>query len=286
MKPTPVSEGRAYELLARGDWVAEVKLDGYSGEIRIDERGRVSAMTVTRDVTALLPPCTCPDLYDSSFQVEWVAGERSTSAQVATLLSEGGWKRVEKPGAALLDCSRVCGQDVRGMPFSVRRGLRAVAAWTLNQAWEIEIGYPEGAMTKAEIQVWKERGEEGFVLKRLASPYKDGYSKDWRKVKWTSTVDAWVRRYVPGRGKYRGLVGALILELQDEQGNLVEVGRTSGMTDEMRRALTDRLKAGEQFCVEVKFDRWTSGGRLRHPRFKRLRPDKTAPPLLSRQKGG
>lgn len=47
------------------------------------------------------------------------------------------------------------------------------------------------------------------------------------------------------------------------------------MTDEMRRELTIRLDAGEEFAVEVSFQRWSRGGQLLHASFCSLRADKT-----------
>ena len=112
---------------------------------------------------------------------------------------------------------------------------------------------------------------EGFVLK-------DGNRSNWRKLKPEPTVDLVVTGTTDGDGKFLGLIGSLRCSARKEfsHGKLIEVARVSGMTDDMRIELTTMEDALIGKIVEVKYQGVGSRGRLRHPRFMRLRDDKTA----------
>lgn len=71
-------------------------------------------------------------------------------------------------------------------------------------------------------------------------------------------------------GKYSGLIGALVCKTSDGH----EVCQISGMTDELRRSFTQNPPIG--CVVEVRCQGFAANGRLRHPRFKQTRPDKSA----------
>lgn len=105
---------------------------------------------------------------------------------------------------------------------------------------------------------------EGWVLK-------EGHYNGWYKVKREKTMDCIVTGFIPGKGKYSGQVGSLICSVYCQSGELIEVAKAGGMTDEERKEIND-LYLG---CVcEIKYQEVASRGRLRHPRFVRWRPDK------------
>jgi ATP-dependent DNA ligase len=117
------------------------------------------------------------------------------------------------------------------------------------------------------------------------------------KVKRVRTIDAVVRGWRPG--KEPGTLGALILGLYTADGNLREIGHSSGFTAKEKRELPDRLKpyetgergSGEpsrwsqgrdlewialrpELVVEIAFDHM-SNGRIRHnAKVLRWREDK------------
>lgn len=100
------------------------------------------------------------------------------------------------------------------------------------------------------------------------------FSDSHRGVLWkwkrTRTIDLIVTDTILGEGKFLGLVGALVCETTEG----VEVCHASGMTDVERVDMTlDDDVIGK--VVEVKYDRVGTQGRLRHPRFKRWRSDKS-----------
>lgn len=104
---------------------------------------------------------------------------------------------------------------------------------------------------------------EGFVLKTYSYVPNRMY-----KVKPVLTVDLIISGFVDGNGKYAGLVGAITCT--DGEGK--EVCKVSGMTDKVRIML-EMGDIGR--VIEVAYQKVTNGGKLRHPRFKRFRDDKT-----------
>ena len=116
-------------------------------------------------------------------------------------------------------------------------------------------------------------GGEGLMAKHL----NEEYAASWTKIKESFTIDAFVSGIEKGQGKYSGQIGALVLSVY-KGTQVVEIGKASGMTDAERKeftrlALENKLK---NITVEVKANEVTKNGKLRHPRFLRLRNDKLA----------
>jgi bifunctional non-homologous end joining protein LigD len=144
----------------------------------------------------------------------------------------------------------------------------------------------------------KESGLEGVVAKRLASAYLPGRrSPDWRKVKHVRMQEVVIAGWRPGQGRREGRLGSLILGVQgpaglehvggvgtgftermlgELAGDLAPLARaTSPFAHELPRAETRDARWVEPRLVgEVVFTEWTPDGRLRHPSWRGLRPDK------------
>lgn len=105
---------------------------------------------------------------------------------------------------------------------------------------------------------------EGWVVK-------DGNLLNWRKVKPVETYDLVVVGFTRGRGKYHGMIGACVLA--DGSGTIV--GKCSGMDDATRRHMTDYREWWLGQLIEVKAQGRASAGGLDHPRYVRVRDDKT-----------
>jgi DNA ligase D-like protein (predicted ligase)/DNA ligase D-like protein (predicted 3'-phosphoesterase) len=139
------------------------------------------------------------------------------------------------------------------------------------------------------------RGLEGVMAKRLGSRYEPGARSDaWLKVKMVRTLDCVVFGYTGGRGARAGTFGALVLGLCDG-GRGISIGRVGTGFDDATlgaiRSALEPLKAGSptledaekgeeitwvrpRMVVEVAYHSVTRGGRLRMPRFLRVRTDK------------
>jgi bifunctional non-homologous end joining protein LigD len=141
-------------------------------------------------------------------------------------------------------------------------------------------------------------GLEGVVAKRIGSLYHPGRrSGEWIKVKHLRTQEVVIVGWTPGQGRRQGGIGALLLAVPEEAA-LRYVGKVgTGFTDAalddlaaqlqpLRRAdppVTGTLPraqvAGATWVApvlvgEVAFGEWTREGRLRHPRWRGMRPDK------------
>lgn len=103
---------------------------------------------------------------------------------------------------------------------------------------------------------------EGVMLRAAASPYQPGRSEYLRKYKRFDDAEAKVVGYNPGKGKYRGLVGSLQVELPN--GTHFSVG--SGLSDAERR---EPPPIGS--IITFKHHGWTRHGKPRFPVFWRIR---------------
>jgi bifunctional non-homologous end joining protein LigD len=145
----------------------------------------------------------------------------------------------------------------------------------------------------------EQNGLEGVVAKRRDGPYRVGRRhSDWVKVKSFKTQEVVVGGWTEGRGERQGSLGALLVGLPAEDGALRYIGKVgTGFGEQSRRELLDQLAplaspqspfAGRlpsadatrahfvdpRLVGEVSYGEWTSSGRLRHPVWRGLRPDK------------
>jgi bifunctional non-homologous end joining protein LigD len=143
------------------------------------------------------------------------------------------------------------------------------------------------------------QGLEGVLAKRRSSTYEPGRrTRDWVKVKNIRTQEAVVVGWRPGEGRRSGQFGSLLLGVHDDTGRLVYAGHvgtgftarvlddlvrrmapleraTSPLDDEVPRAQArDAHWVAPRLVGEVAFSEWTQDGRLRHPVWRGLRPDK------------
>jgi bifunctional non-homologous end joining protein LigD len=187
------------------------------------------------------------------------------------------------------------GEDLTRLPLTERR---ARLAEVVTAAGPVSLTYSSDGEGRAFFEAVKTLGLEGMVAKRMNSPYLPGRrTKDWRKVKALRTQDCVILGWTPGGGSRAAAFGALLLGAY-VGGQLTWVGQVgTGFTD---AALADLLTTLEPYrapspplpdpalgavrgatwlrpelVCEVEYLQVTSGGRLRAPTFRGLRPDKT-----------
>lgn len=119
-------------------------------------------------------------------------------------------------------------------PFDARlTKLRALFAQglptTLMLVEQFRVATPAALRARRDAIV--AQGGEGLMLHRGDALYRTGRSGDLLKYKPYDDAEAVVVGYVPGRGKYEGMVGALEVERAD--GLRFRIG--SGLSDELRR---------------------------------------------------
>lgn len=124
--------------------------------------------------------------------------------------------------------------------------------------------YPSRARLDAELRAVLALGGEGLVLQHALAPYRAGRSETLLKYKQGRDAEARVVGYRPGKGKYTGMVGALLVE--DERGRRFALG--SGLSD------ADRLHPPPPgSVVTYRYDGMTAKGTPRFARYLRVRED-------------
>jgi len=150
----------------------------------------------------------------------------------------------------------------------------------------------------------RESGLEGIIAKQRDAPYRPGRRNgEWLKIKNFRTQEVVVGGWTDGKGERRGSLGALLLGIPDTDG-LTFIGKVgTGLSEEDRRELlsllgplekdetpfSSPLSTSERALAhfvdpvvvgEVQYGEWTSDGRLRHPSWRGLRPDKNPSDVL------
>ena len=107
-------------------------------------------------------------------------------------------------------------------------------------------------------------GGEGLMLHRADAPYVTGRSDALLKLKPWQDAEAVVVGYVPGKGKYQGMTGALQMEMPD--GKRFRIG--SGLSDALRR---QPPPLGAR--ITYRYQQLTKNGVPRFPHYLRVRDD-------------
>lgn len=115
------------------------------------------------------------------------------------------------------------------------------------------------------------QGGEGLIYKDPASMY--GNQLAWVKRKREATYDVVIMGYKPGKGKYKGQVGAIKFG-QYKNGLLIPCGQCSGMTDETRAFISKKAEKYLGTVIEIRANAREVSGKFRHPQFVRERLDK------------
>lgn len=182
---------------------------------------------------------------------------------------------------AVFDCLFFDGTDVRDQPYAVRlqyvHQILNILNYQLNDfrfhfVEQFKVNNVDEAYVKAQEQ-WNE-GHEGVVMKPLGLGY---YDKGMMlKIKRFETLDVVVCGYQEGRGKYKGLVGALYVGYWNpEDNNIIKISKVNCGTDEDRKMWKKWSDEGTAIgkVIEVKCQEVTDKS-LRHPVYMRLREDK------------
>lgn len=128
----------------------------------------------------------------------------------------------------------------------------------------------------SEEEVFKRYGQfldmgyEGGIIKRGEGIYRFKRHRDWMKLKEVNDVDLKVESLVQGEGKYYGMLGAVIVRYK---GKRVNVG--SGFSDTERQMFWDDPTLIQHKVIEIQYHQETPDGSLRHPRFVKVREDKS-----------
>jgi bifunctional non-homologous end joining protein LigD len=194
------------------------------------------------------------------------------------------------------------GYDLSALPLLARKSLLRGAS-----AFEDPIRFSEHLDEDGEsaFSAACEKGWEGLVAKRAASPYAHARSKDWLKFKCSNEQEFIVIGWTEPQGARSGL-GALLVGYY-EDGDLRFGGKVgTGFRERELTMLSGRLRRLErstsplrdtkgialkgvhwvrpELVAQVGFAEWTPDGKLRQPRYLGLRDDKS-PAQIVRERG-
>jgi bifunctional non-homologous end joining protein LigD len=150
------------------------------------------------------------------------------------------------------------------------------------------------------LDLARQYGLEGVVAKRLDSRYEPGRRvRTWIKTPLRHTQEVIIGGWSPGAGRRADTIGALLLGVYDKTGLLRYVGHVgTGFTERVLRDLQIMLNTRKRttspfdepvpreharrarwiepdLVGEVEHRQWTTDGRLRHPSWRGLRPDRS-----------
>jgi bifunctional non-homologous end joining protein LigD len=190
------------------------------------------------------------------------------------------------------------GHSLMELPYTDRRELLTDLRLGDGERWRVP-DYVAGHGARL-LEATAQQGLEGVIAKRLDSPYEPGRrSPCWLKVKNVARQEVVIGGWVPGDGKRRDRIGALLVGVREDDGTLRHVGRVgTGFTESELDRLADLLRPLERkdspfapggpkiprtaafaepsLVADVEFREWTEGGQLRAPSYKGLRDDKPA----------
>lgn len=269
------------------DWIFERKLDGFrflafvkDGEAQLLTRNKIRHRFPA--IEALL---LAQGYDDCILDGEVVWGGRRTGAPRAAGDNDAEY--------AVFDILRLEGHDTTALPLMERKRLL-----------EEHFGWVEPLvlvepLTETGIAAFERacrEGWEGVMAKKRDSVYEHKRSRNWLKMKCDAAQEFVVGGYTEPSGTRVGF-GALLIGYYDGD-DFVYAGRLgTGFNTKLLNELYALMRASEidkapftrgsdlprknahwvrpEIIVEAAFMEWTSEGKLRHPKFLRLRDDKS-----------
>jgi bifunctional non-homologous end joining protein LigD len=276
-----------------GDWVYEVKHDGYRMLARISKDGVRFFTRSGNDWTKKLPHLK-KSLESLQLKDTWLDGEivvpaaqgRSSFQQLQNAFDAG---RDSPIVYQVFDAPFLNGEDLREEPLAERKRRLEKA---LRESKSVKFSaHLEGEASEVLEHACR-LGLEGLIGKQAKAPYTAGRSRTWIKLKCRQRQDFVIGGYTPPKGSRSGF-GALLVGVY-EKSKLVYAGKVgTGFDDESLKKLLEvmkPLKSGTpafsdpprekgvtwiepKLVAEVQFAERTDEGILRQASFMGLRKD-------------
>lgn len=282
------------------EWTHEFKWDGVRALVATDGSSVTLRSRLGNDVTEGYPEAheiaamlARPALLDGELVVLDERGAPSFSLLQSRMhLRDPGRVRVAAARIPvhlfLFDVLMLDGQWLLDVPYAGRRDRLE----DLGLATDAIAVPPRTKDLRGCLQAAADRGLEGVVSKRDASPYRPGErSRDWRKLRLVSEQEFVVVGYRPGQGRRHDGIGALLVGYWDDDRLRLAGAVGSGLTEREIETLLELLEPVEapavddprgeadvvwvapQTVVQVRFREWTPEGRLRQPAYRGRRDD-------------
>ncbi|MGQ2923474.1 DNA ligase D [Variovorax sp. DAIF25] len=292
-----------------GEWIYEIKFDGYRLMARLD-KGKVQLITRGGHDWAAKMPQLVSELSGLGLRGSFLDGEivvlgENGAPDFNALQNAFDRRRGEdRIVFFVFDTPFFEGEDLRELPLKKRRDL--LEAFLAHKASEhVRFSQDFPAEPHAILRSACSMQLEGVIAKRADAPYVSRRTETWLKLKCKLRQEFVVCGFVD-RSDNAAQVGSLLLGVHDESGQLVSAGSvgTGWSVEEsadIRRRLArlqveappfdvaraapgrwSKRKAGSERWVrptqiaEVSFAEWTPDGQVRHASFVGMRSDKSA----------
>lgn len=297
-----------------GDWLYEIKFDGYRLLARI-QRGRVKLFSRNGNDWSERLPRHVQALAALKLKDCWLDGEivvlKDGIPDFQALQNALSLKQHDDVLYYLFDAPFLGGRDLRDLGVEQRRQQLSEA---LQYLPDDTLRYSETFSRESFRNLYDSAcamSLEGLIGKRADSPYRSERNTDWIKLKCLQRQEFVIVGYTEPRGQ-RSRFGALLLgvfgadgkeliycgkvgtgfnqrKLEDIHGRLRKLHRkTSPLSKTSPSGKTSGIEAGVQWLkpvqvCEVEFAQWTREGRIRHSVFVALRDDKPAKEIIREQ---
>ncbi len=280
-----------------GDWVYEVKFDGYRLLARIDGDDVRLFTRNGNDWTSRMKPLR-DEVASLGLASGWIDGEivvmnDAGNPDFQALQGAFDSARTRDIVYFAFDLPHFGGYDLTAAPLVERRRILE-AALTGQRTQHVRFSEAFDAPVADLLEGACRKGLEGLIGKRAQAAYSSARNTAWIKLKCNRRQEFVIAGYTDPKGSRKGF-GSLLLGIHDDAGDLVYAGNVgTGFDDRLLDSLYAKLTALDtekspfaappkgvkghwvrpKLIAEVAFTEWTSEGRIRHPVFHRLRTDK------------
>jgi bifunctional non-homologous end joining protein LigD len=285
---------------ATGEWLTELKFDGYRIVAHVD-RKRARCFTRSGHDWSHRMPAVVEALAGLALQDSWLDGElvavdERGMPQFQRLQQALDPGTGEAPVLLVFDAMRLLGADLRDKPQRERKRLLQQALASLPREGSVRlVDFVDDESEALRAQAC-EQGFEGVILKDAGAPYESGRNRAWLKLKCRREQEFVIGGYTRTVAGRKTLT-ALLLGYYDQGGALQFAGRAgTGFSDAQLTSLRRRLDGlGVAQCpfaqmpglrrterpqwvepelvAQVRFAEWTESGILRQPLFLGIRED-------------
>jgi len=300
----PMLAKLTHDYFSDKNWIYECKLDGERVISYSDSNGNVRLMSrnkkllndnypeIEKALNRLAPDGCILDGEVVAFNKDNVSDFQRLQPRMQAPDRDKALKSRVKVYYYIFDCLYVDGHELTECSLRDRKKiLKKAIKWTDPIKWTQH-------RNKEGIEYFKKacaRGWEGLIAKDVNAAYSNGRSGKWLKFKCLNQQEFIICGFTDPEGERIGF-GALLLGYY-HNGNLIYAGQVgTGFDDKTLHKLHKKLQrykrktspygqgtpgngqihfVSPKLVCEVAFTEWTSADKLRHPRFKGLRRDKS-----------